>query len=86
MLFEAEQLILDGLINDPFICPHKPLDKVFNSTDFTIDQFTPSKASLKKRNRSIESEGFLNDEGRYDDTFKLLEKRHDVEWGEFDSL
>ena len=46
-LFEAKQLILDGLINDPFISPHKLLDKVFNSTDFIIDQFTPSKASLK---------------------------------------
>ena len=46
-LFEAKQLILDVLINDPFISPHKLVDKVFNSPDFIIDQFTPSKASLK---------------------------------------
>ena len=45
-LFEAKQLILDDLINDPFIARHK-LDKVFNSPDFIVDQFTPSKASLR---------------------------------------
>ena len=46
-LFKAKQLILDDLINDPFISPHNILDKVFNSPDFVIDQFTPSKASLQ---------------------------------------
>ena len=35
-LFEAKQLILDDLINDPFIAPHKLLDKVFNSPDFIV--------------------------------------------------
>ena len=46
-LFKAKQLILDDLINDPFISPRNTLDKVFNSPGFFIDQFTPSKASLK---------------------------------------
>ena len=46
-LFKAKQLILDDLINDPFISPHNILDKVFNSPEFVIDQFTPSKASLQ---------------------------------------
>ena len=46
-LFKAKQLILDDLINDPFISPHNILDKVFNSPGVFIDQFTSSKASLK---------------------------------------
>ena len=46
-LFKAKLLIFDDLINDPFVSPQRLIDKVFNSPDFVVDQFTPSKSSLQ---------------------------------------
>ena len=46
-LFKAKSLILDDLVNDPFIAPQKLLDKLFKSPEFIVDQFTPPKASLQ---------------------------------------
>ena len=46
-LFKAKMMILDGLVNDPFIAPQRLIDKVFGSPDFIVDQFTPSKSSLQ---------------------------------------
>ena len=45
-LFKAKSLIVDALVDDPFVAPQKILDKLFRSPEFVIDQFTPPKASL----------------------------------------
>ena len=46
-LFKAKSLIVDALVDDPFVAPQKILDQLFRSPEFVIDQFTPPKASLQ---------------------------------------
>ena len=46
-LFKAKSLIVDALVDDPFVAPQKILDKLFRSPEFVIDQFTPPKTSLQ---------------------------------------
>ena len=47
-LFKAKSLIVDALVDDPFIAPQKILDQLFRSPEFVIDQFTPPKASFDR--------------------------------------
>ena len=46
-LYTAKVHLYEGIVHDPFTTPQKLLDNLFDSPDFIVDQFTPSKAVLQ---------------------------------------